>query len=234
MDNRVIAAAVTDERGIAAIDKAPFSVPEGEYASYYNRLFAVIARKDGDTAYIVNDWADGMEPWRFDIPYSWNLGVTRKKAGIIFTDRGVYKLGEEVHYKAILRNKVKGVFALFDPGSSVVIELTDPKGKVRESRTVTLSSMSSSDGVFSIPKEAALGRYEIAISFGEEQRIYGSFLVAAYRKPDFRVSVDISGKQGETSLEGKLSASYLFGAPLSAGDVSTISREGPPTAFPRR
>ncbi|HNQ79223.1 MAG TPA: MG2 domain-containing protein [Acidobacteriota bacterium] len=232
MDNRVIAAAVTDERGIAAIDKAPFSVPEGEYASYYNRLFAVIARKDGDTAYIVNDWADGMEPWRFDIPYSWNLGVTRKKAGIIFTDRGVYKLGEEVHYKAILRNKVKGVFALFDPGSSVVIELTDPKGKVRESRTVTLSSMSSSDGVFSIPKEAALGRYEIAISFGEEQRIYGSFLVAAYRKPDFRVSVDISGKQGETSLEGKLSASYLFGAPLSAGDVKYHFQGRPSYSLP--
>ncbi len=219
MENRVIAAAVTDGNGIAAIDQAPFTVPDDEYASYYNRLFTVIARKGGDTAYIVNDWADGMEPWRFDIPYSWNLGLTRNKAGIIFTDRGVYKLGEEVHFKTILRNKVKGVFTLFDPGTSVQMDLIDPKGKVKESRAVNLSSMSSADGVFVIPGEAALGRYEISISFGGEQKIYGSFLVAAYRKPDFRVSVDLSKKEGEASLEGKLSARYLFGAPLSGGDV---------------
>jgi alpha-2-macroglobulin len=219
MENRVIAASVTDEKGIARIDKAPFAVPAGEYASYYNRLFVVIAKKGNDTAYIVNDWADGMEPWRFEIPYSWNLGIAQKTAGIIFTDRGVYKLGEEVHYKVILRKKVKGVFTLYDEGSEVTLELIDPKGKAKEKRTVKLSSMSSADGIFVIPKEAALGNYEIAISFGDEQKIYGSFMVAAYRKPDFKVNVELSKREGQPALDGKLSARYLFGAPLAAGEV---------------
>jgi len=219
MDNRVIAAAVTDEKGIATIDKPPFTVPEGEYASYYNRLFVVIAKKGNDTAYIVNDWADGMEPWRFEVPYSWNLGIAQKTAGIIFTDRGVYKLGEEVHYKVILRKKVKGVFTLYDEGSEVTIEFRDPKGKVKETRKIKLSSMSSFDGVFLLPKEAALGHYEIAISLGEEQRIYGSFLAAAYRKPDFKVGAELSKKEGADAIDGKVTARYLFGAPLSGGDV---------------
>ena len=57
--------------------------------------------------------------------------------------------------------------------------------------------------------------------------VFGSFLVAAYRRPDFRVDVTLSGlpaegspKAGDTAiagdpLKGVVTARYLFGAPMN-------------------
>lgn len=220
--NRVIFSGVTDQNGILKVDKKMVSSGSNDYSSYYNREFVVFAKKGKDLAYIVNNWCEGLEPWNFDIPYTWNISQTPQVAGIVFTDRGVYKLQEEVYFKAILRKKVGSETVLFPEGSRAEVKLYDSKGKVKDKKEYVLSSLSSIDGVFTIEKDYPLGNYKIEVLIGND-KITGWFLVAAYRKPDFRVNVDL--KQKEDKIEAKVTSSYLFGAPLSEGKVKYFYEE---------
>jgi uncharacterized protein YfaS (alpha-2-macroglobulin family) len=54
---------------------------------------------------------------------------------------------------------------------------------------------------------------------GYEKSVHGSFLVAAYRRPDFRVDVTLSGAPpiAGDPLTGSVTARYLFGAPMGRG-----------------
>jgi uncharacterized protein YfaS (alpha-2-macroglobulin family) len=68
----------------------------------YELSFLVTAEKDGDIAYVGSDWNEGISPWEFSTPYGlWE--ATDVLRGSIFSDRGVYKPGEQVHVKAIVR-----------------------------------------------------------------------------------------------------------------------------------
>src|SRR5205814_2012404 len=64
--------------------------------------FLATAAKDGDVAYVGSDWNEGIEPYAFGMPYDPGEAEPLLR-GTVFSDRGVYKLGEEVHFKAILR-----------------------------------------------------------------------------------------------------------------------------------
>ena len=61
------------------------------------------AEKDGDLAYVGSDWNEGILPWNFGTGVDLDEGEPLLR-GSVFTDRGVYRLGEEVHFKAILRH----------------------------------------------------------------------------------------------------------------------------------
>lgn len=224
--NEVLYTGVTDKDGVLKVDKKPFSSVD-DYSSYYTQEFVVFAQKGNDIAYIVNNWCEGLEPWNFSIPYYYNITETPEVAGIVFSDRGVYKFKEEVHFKAILRDKQKGEKVLFPTGTEVEVTLYDSKEKVKERKKMKLSSLSSIDGLFSLGEDYPLGYYRIEIKvLGKERNeniINGSFLVASYRKPDFRVNVELEKK--EDRIEGKISSSYLFGMPLSEGKVKYFYEE---------
>ncbi len=64
--------------------------------------FVVTAEKDGDVAYVGSDWNEGISPWEF------GTGLNLRESdpmlrGSVFSDRGVYRLGEEIHFKTVLR-----------------------------------------------------------------------------------------------------------------------------------
>ena len=66
--------------------------------------FLVTAEKDGDIAYVGSRLdrrarRPGSSASAYDLPEQNPL-----LRGTVFTDRGVYRLGEEVHFKAILRH----------------------------------------------------------------------------------------------------------------------------------
>ena len=69
---------------------------------WWKFAFVVTAEKDGDIAYAGSDWNEGIQPWDFGVPFNLNEASPLLR-GTVFTDRGVYKLGEEVTFKAVLR-----------------------------------------------------------------------------------------------------------------------------------
>src|SRR5204862_237799 len=84
------------------------------------RPLIVTAAKDGDLAYVGSDWNEGIEPFAFGARFDLNESRPLLR-GTVFSDRGVYKLGEEVHFKAILRRDLPAGIQLIASGSPLYI-----------------------------------------------------------------------------------------------------------------
>ena len=79
----------------------------------------------------------------------------------MFTDRGVYRLGEEVHLKAILRSDTPTGVTLLAPGTLVDVSTRDSQSKEIDKRTVKVGDWSSAEWTLTLPADGALGNYQI-------------------------------------------------------------------------
>jgi uncharacterized protein YfaS (alpha-2-macroglobulin family) len=235
----------TGRDGVAMAPALPLRAPD----NWYDLSFLVTAEKDGDVGYVASNWNEGIMAWDFDLPYQiWE--ATDILRGSIFTDRGVYKPGELVHAKLIVRADTPTGMRLLPAGSTLDIRVTDSRDREVDRRTVTLTRWSSAEWEWTVPPAGTLGTYAVqAIVPGSERpqggdaapaaartpaqadwlkRISGSFLVAAYRRPDFRVDATITAAEpvAGAALAGQLQARYLFGAALANRPVRwSIVRE---------
>ena len=184
-------------------------------------------------------------PWEFGVPFQlWES--TDILRGSVFTDRGVYKPGEPIHVKAIVRSDTPNGIRLLPAGSTLDVRIHDSRNKEVDRRTITINRWSSAEWEWTVPAEATLGNYRIqALVPGSEapegndvttrrrtgewlKRVHGSFLVAAYRKPDFRVDTTLDAKPAVAgaTLNATASARYLFGNAMARRPVKwTLTRE---------
>jgi alpha-2-macroglobulin len=233
---------------------------ESDGAEWEKPNFLVIAEKDGDVAYVGSNWNEGIEPWDFGMPFSREESEPMLR-GTVFSDRGVYRLGEEIHFKAILRQNTPSGIRLLRPATRVAITLRDSRNRMVDERTVETNEWSSAEWTTTLPADGALGNYSVSavlevdkpkpkapedVQPGEEpgsylddyvpyqKVVHGSFLVAAYRRPDFRVDVTLKGGRaiaGEP-LKGVVTARYLFGAPMGARPVKWSFTRTPMSSAP--
>ncbi len=234
-DNKVFWTGVTDANGIAIAPRTDLRVTkkekkEGEeedaaWTGVWKALdgyhFFVLAEKDGDVAYSSSDWNEGIRPWDFDLAF--NLSESQPLLrGTVFTDRGVYKLGEEVHVKAVLRSDTPNGIQLLPAGTNLEVTLSDSHDQQVDKRTVALNEWSSAEWTVKIPADSPLGtwRFESSVK-GQRLAASGNFLVAAYRRPEFRVDASLTGPTSVagTTLAGKVIGRYLFGSPMSRRPV---------------
>ena len=220
--------------GRTGSDGVAMAPAAGVDEEWWELRFVVTAEKDGDLAYIGNNWHEGLLAWDFGLPF----GLDEAKPllrGTIFTDRGVYKPGEEIHFKAIVRSDTPDAMKPLPPGSRLKLVVNDSRGSAVDERETTLSEWSSADWAFTLPAEAHLGNYSISGTIaGQSGIIHGDFLVAAYRRPDFRVDVELSGDSAiaGANLEGTASGRYLFGAPMAGRDVRWTYSKMPQYSVP--
>jgi uncharacterized protein YfaS (alpha-2-macroglobulin family) len=262
LDNRVFWRGTTGADGIAM---APDTALRD--SDWWKFAFIVTAEKDGDAAYVGSDWNEGVQPWDFQTRFDLHEAAPLLR-GTVFTDRGVYRLGEEIHFKAVLRQNSAAGIRLLPAGTPVLLSVRDSQDRVVDDRTVKLNAWSSAEWTMALPQEGALGNYSVRAILesdrpkpkkpedlrpGErpgprsdefvpyQKRVHASFLVAAYRRPDFRVDVGLTGTPASTSarterapgipalagstLNGAVNARYLFGAAMGSRPVSwTFSR----------
>ena len=121
------------------------------------------AAKDGDIAYVGSDWNEGIEPFEFGARYDLTEAQPLLR-GTVFSDRGVYKLGEEIHFKAILRRDTPSGIELIPDATPVYLAVRDSQNKLVDHRTVTINAWSSTEWTFRLPLNGALGNYEVAAS----------------------------------------------------------------------
>lgn len=262
LDNTQLWTGTTNADGIAQSPPLALRKPDTDWSDL---AFLVTAEKDDDVAYACSNWNEGIEPWSFDTRYNiWE--ATDILRGSVFTDRGVYKPGEEVHFKAILRHDTPTGISMLVAGTPLQLTITDARGKTVDHRTVTATRWSSTEWTWTIPTGAAMGNYSIRVrtgasgapgasgagatgagaagASGAEDRpgdwlkaISGDFLVAAYRKPDFRVDVTMKpGGDGlalaGAPLQASLSAKYLFGGLMAKRPVLWSLKRQPSQAVP--
>ncbi len=221
-DNAVVWSGTTGADGVAIAPNTDLRSED----DYWKIQFLVTAEKDGDFAYSGSDWNEGLEGWDFGLNYSRDTAKPMLR-GSVFADRGVYKPGEEVHFKMILRSDTAAGMKLLPAGTLVKIVVTDSQGEEIDARDVTLGEWSSAEWTMTIAKSASLGDWSVSANAADQRGpVAGNFLVASYRRPDFRVDATLAGATGIAgdSLDGHIEARYLFGGAMAERDISWTFR----------
>ena len=187
----------------------------------WGTMFVDLERAD-DTAVSSPGWSQGIDPWQFHLMSDYD---SRTYLGYIHTDRPIYRPGQTVYYKGIIRRDNDASYELPPPGAEGTITITDGMGRQVDSQTVTLSDFGTFDGQLALSTEAAAGPYYVRVQMERDLEWQStadtSFLVAEYRKPEFEVKVT---PDKETYINGdeitiEVEASYFFGAPVNEAPV---------------
>jgi uncharacterized protein YfaS (alpha-2-macroglobulin family) len=148
------------------------------------------------------------------------------------TDRPIYRPGQKVLWKSILRRtEGRGWRPLRDVDCAV--QVRDARDIVIWEGNLTTNAIGTLHGSVSIPEEGSLGQYSVTVSAPAMETQYGAFSVAAYRKPEFQVAVAPAAKRylsGE-KVVFNLNATYYFGAAVPGATVRYIVRRAD-LAFP--
>jgi uncharacterized protein YfaS (alpha-2-macroglobulin family) len=185
----------------------------------------VFATKGDDFAFISSEWDTGLSPYQFDIPFDWNPQPVAIQ-GYVFTERGLYRAGETVHIKGIIRKREKGEWKTLDIGQ-VECEVFDSFNKSLLKKKVKLDTYSSFDLAVETSEEASLGTYSIKVAIppaakGEQESyLYSSFRVEAFKPAEFEVHLRSAQEDyifGDT-YKAEVRASSLFGGAMASQKV---------------
>ncbi len=199
---------------------------------YDNPAQYVVVEHEGDVAFTTSRYDDGTEPYRFDLNYSWRPDP-KTETGTVFSDRGLYKTGETVHLKGILRAKTDADWQSIR--DSVRVLVRDPRDEPVLDRRLQPSDLGTFDLDWAVPANASLGDYRVRVGrVGNEtltaERRYeregiatGTFQVNAFRRATFEVDAQTSRDAYVAGdfFGGCLSARYLFGAGME-GQPATV------------
>ena len=197
-----------------------FAGREHEPLDPWDPVFAFVGDPDDpdeDFGAISSRWAEGITPWKFDLPVEDYL---EPFTAYFFTDRAIYRPGQTVYFKGILREDDDAHYSLPAGDAEVKVEIWDPQGTKVFEENLPLNDMGTLDGELTLDEEAGLGRYSIEATYGEEY-FYTSFQVAEYRKPEFQVTVEtdeIEYAQGD-EINVTAQATYYFGGPVADAEV---------------
>jgi uncharacterized protein YfaS (alpha-2-macroglobulin family) len=140
--------------------------------------------------------------------------------GYIYTDRPIYRPNHKVFFKGILRGfDEKHRYRLLKTGT-VAVTIKDPNYARVFERELRLSKRGTFNGELVLPAETPLGTYRIEAET-EEGGSSGTFDVAEYKKPEYKVSVTTpkrfapAGTRSKFDIDGR----YLFGAPVAGAAV---------------
>ncbi len=140
--------------------------------------------------------------------------------GYIYTDRPVYRPTHKVSFKGIVRAvDENGAYkAVSDNTVNVTIE--DPNSANIYNKDLPLSPRGTFNGEIEITDAAPLGSYRIGAEV-DGGTAAGSFEVAEYKKPEYKVTVSAPGKfvQAGQKTNFSIDARYFFGSPVANAEV---------------
>jgi uncharacterized protein YfaS (alpha-2-macroglobulin family) len=148
-----------------------------------------------------------------------------RAAALIYTDRSVYRPGQEVLWKAVAYGgrHDEGRYEV-ERGRSFRIELKDASGELVESAEVTTNDYGSASGGFTLPHGRLLGAWRLEASL----RGGATIRVEEYKRPTFEVEISKPTETLRLNRAANLSgeARYYFGLPVTGGEVSwQVTRE---------
>jgi alpha-2-macroglobulin len=240
---RTNAAGIANAPGWGMLDVEPqmrYYDEQKEYGTVIPPTLWVIVQKDSDCAYASVRSMPGYNSRSSD-----HVDIDRNPdrevyEGVTFTDRGLYKGGETVNVKAIVRVRKNGAWQGVGEGVARVL-IRDPRNEEIDKQEVPLNKFGSLSLVIPLKASAPTGRYWISVFIrSKSKKVWmetstGSFRVEAFRLAEFEVkSAFDSGSYmiGDT-IRGSLHAQYLFGAPIKNALMSWRMYLSPLTFSPK-
>ncbi|HEY6077928.1 MAG TPA: MG2 domain-containing protein, partial [Polyangiaceae bacterium] len=206
---------VTDSDGLAQMPAADYA-PDLESRTPEARA-VLVARRGTDSAFAAV--SEHIESWRLDVPTDFSGALL--PYGVAFTDRGIYRPGDEVWLKGIVRKQAPSGNAL--PGEQPLqVVLRSPSGEELGREQALLTAHGTFATRLRVPSGRELGTYSVSVSgLGRERFLEQSLEVAEYRPVELKVEAEsdrpayVRGEQARLEVKG----SFLFGAPLSGGQL---------------
>ena len=157
----------------------------------------------------------------------------------VYTDRPIYRPGQKISFKGITRERgpqshpkfitevlrpktTNGFLPAFRAQNKTAeIEVRDPSGVQVYEAQKTVNEYGSFAGDFELSPEAPTGFYSL-VSTIDGQETSTDITIAAYRKPEFEVTVTPAKEQYLTGEDMSLTiaAKYYFGSPVAGAKVS--------------
>lgn len=144
-----------------------------------------------------------------------------------WTDRPLYRPGQNVTYRLVLR-RVKGIEYEPVKDTELTVAIYDPVGTFLERKKVKTSASGLMTGEFLLPSEAVLGGYSVNVT-GPGITAYQTFDVQEFRKPEFKVDVKPTAKQAFSGdkVSFEVASEYFFGAKVPGADIEyTVTLNG--------
>ncbi len=205
-DNAPVASATTNVDGIAL-------------ASYDgSRVSLNYAISESPFAAGSTNWTSGIGVWDFGLEPVF-YGTTGYNV-FVYTDRPIYRPGQTVDFKGVVRAEDDVKYSL--PGlRQVHVTVFDTTGQQVYDNDLDLSEMATFHDSLTLADGAPLGPYQINVSF-LDQSFGQSFTVAAYRPPEFEIVVTPDKDEiarGEAS-RATAEARFFFGGGLANAAVN--------------
>ena len=151
-----------------------------------------------------------MEP--LTRPVNESVPSAKKPHAEIITDRNLYRPGQVVKMKGLMRDETNSGLAI--PNGDVHWRVTEAYGeRVAGEGTATLSSDGGWEAEWSVPEKLKTGRYDIRCKIDrEDYEGVTQISVEEYRVPAFSVVVEAKPEVGQTA-HAHVSSAYFHGAP---------------------
>ncbi|MFO3796015.1 MAG: Ig-like domain-containing protein, partial [Anaerolineales bacterium] len=222
-DFNLIGTARTDAKGLAHWQSDKNSRP----------AYAVV-NQSGHLAMASPSWS-WLYTERFGLYQSY-LEKTRQLMAFIYTERPIYRPGQKVYFKGIVRMEDDLRYSLPSETSKITVFISNQDGNLYR-QVFSLTPQGTFSGEYTLSEDAPVGTYMLQAYAGEvtaEQAnaslLYDTyFRVAEYVKPRFRL--DLKGEP-ERVVSGEpvtfhLNAAYYSGGSLSQAPVEWFIESAP-------
>ncbi|MFP6878013.1 MAG: MG2 domain-containing protein [Roseibacillus sp.] len=179
--------------------------------------------------------------WRFPVRTEWNRELANKRTVLLFTDRTLYRPGEQVHLKGIVR-RIENNRSVFDTTQGAELVIRDSSSRVLVEREVTLSRQGSFDYSFQLPAET-VGFFSLQVRWPDEiaaatamddwrkrsahlrsARFTHNINVQEFRRNAFEVESTFAEGDKKDTLKLDLTARYYQGQPVADANVKWFYR----------
>ncbi len=211
--NQLLFHGITNGDGVALFKNCQFDDDT-------RKPFLVTATLKDDLSYLDLD-RGALSHTDFDVD---GLSTTRRGyEAYLYTERGVYRPGDTVYVRGIVRGPDVSL-----PGEfPVTFEIIRPDGKRLRSLQTTISDLGTCQAEFILPADTLTGHYRLKLFVPAQDEAVGSlqFQVEDFMpdrmKADIIVSPEIRCKTGDT-VTGTVTGKHLYGKPAAGRRVTAV------------
>lgn len=218
----------TDARGIARVNIPTY------YSSRSDRKQFVQVRDQGRFGVVDIRWGSAASTYYYG--YGYYGSYARQYVGHLYGDRVIYRPGEQVQLKGVIRADDDARYPIPDANTKFTVTVSGPKQSSIASIPVTVNEWGTFEVSFDLPPTATIGDYTASVTPVESEAenydrtiTTSTFSVIEFRPAEFEVGLraDDIRVAGEP-IHATATAAFLFGGAMTGAsvkwDVNVTSR----------